>query len=297
MSNRPALTRRGFILLTGVAALAACTPVDYQGLQDSALARVRQALAERFASQFGITIDSVLGTLSGEGGFLRNPLVKILLPPPLGLALSVGQAMADNPQEALLEVLVNRAAEEAIPVVGPVIKETLQSLIMDGKLATLLSGEPGAVTEAIKAESADRLKAALVPAIGKSLEKSGAGELYTTLMAVRAQADQVQDAIDEADDLATMDEPSDLDALFGLADGSGETEAVEAVEEEEPTDLSALLVDTATRGERASAETAIAANPEDLQNYIADKAVDGVFKLLAGKEQSIRANLEAPAAF
>lgn len=274
------MTRFLLVLVASLAAVS-CTPIDYQVLKDSAASQVRQALAERFASEFDDTIDTVLGTLSTEGGFLQNPLVKILLPPPLGFVMAVGQAVAVNPEEALLEVLINHAAGEAIPVAGPLLKETLQTLVLDGRLDSLLWGSHESVTDALRAESGEMLKAALLPAIDKSLERTGAGKLFETLVTARKRREQLVDVIDTGRVLATIDEPADLEAVFGL---DVVKKDVQLVDGELVQPLQVVRESTLSRLPEVG--------DEGLDDYIARQAVDGLFKVLAEKEQNIRAGIQ-----
>jgi len=192
---------RLLMILLGTLLTTSCAPVDYQRLQATALenarARLQQTLARHFTREFAKGMDTLIGALAAEGGFLDNPLVKILLPPPLGLVLAVGQAVHNNPQEALLEVLINRAAEEAIPLAGPLLHATLQTLVLRGEVETLLSGDASAVTDALRAESREQLKEALLPAIGKSLDNTGAGKLYGALVAFNAQVHQAEEDLED----------------------------------------------------------------------------------------------------
>ncbi|TNE81661.1 MAG: DUF4197 family protein, partial [Gammaproteobacteria bacterium] len=100
-------------ILAACLMLAACTS-SLEGLQQYAQDKLQQSVAAEFGRQLGRGINAVVTELGAEGGYLDDPLVRILLPPPLGMVIGVARDLHANPEAAALEILMNRAAEQAI---------------------------------------------------------------------------------------------------------------------------------------------------------------------------------------
>lgn len=243
------------IVLIVLAALLAggCTSL-FEGLQSSVENRVQRMLAGKFTELFTAGIDAVIDSLAAEGGFLDDPLVRILLPPPLGLALGVARDLQRDPKAALLETLLNRAAEHAIPVAGPLLKDMVVNMDTQ-KLQGLLDAPDASVTAFLKEEGGAAVKAVLVPAVTQQLRADGALELYGELLAAR-----------------------EATARTVPADGAVEVLAPAASD-------AAPLADaglTATPGQ------AVPVAPEQLGDYVAEQAMTGLFKKVAQKELAVR---------
>lgn len=237
--------------------LVSCAPPDYDRMQASVAERARQTLARYFMGQFGKGIDGVLAGLAAEGGFLDNPLVKILLPPPLGLMIDVGQAFHNDPKAALLDTLINKAAENVTLGAGPILQAAVQDIIASGKAEALFSGDPAAVTDYLREQSTESLRDALKAPVAKALEESGATALYTELAEVSA---------------IVSDMEREMGEIQGAIDG-------------EPTELSDIL---------AMPDMPATVAPEDLDDYVTEKTIDGIFRMIEQKEKGLRQQIKAP---
>ena len=153
----------------------------FDNMSLTAQTKFQQMLANKFAQKLISGIDLVVGQLADKGGFLDDPLVRILLPPPLGLVIDVARDFNDNPQAALLETLMNRAAENAIPVAGPILKNMVANMDAD-TLQRLVHSPRSAATELLMAEGGAAIKQALLPAVSQSLQADGAISLYGDLL-------------------------------------------------------------------------------------------------------------------
>lgn len=194
--------------------LGSCTANDYRDLQHSlaqtAMDRLHQTLAAQFAKQFGHGIDRALTSLAAENGFLSNPLVKILLPPPMGLVMDVGLTLYRDPEAALLETLINRAAAEAMPVAHPILQAALTQLIEGDDFEAIYSTGKTAATDTLEVRSRALIRESLSPVITQSLQNSGAMDLYETLALTTTIAQSMrsakvatpQEAIDAIDESA-----------------------------------------------------------------------------------------------
>jgi hypothetical protein len=154
----------------------------------AAQAKFQQVIANKFAQKLTSGIDLVARQLAVKGGFLDDPLVRILLPPPLGLVIDVARDFNSNPQAALLETLMNRAAENAIPVAGPMLKNIVANMDAD-TLQRLMNSPRSAATDLLIAEGEGAVQAALLPAVTQSLTANGAFKLYGDLLQSQQKPD------------------------------------------------------------------------------------------------------------
>ncbi len=175
-----------------VLALTACTPASVSNLQDvfvqTAWQQLGKTLAPRFTQDISRGVGVVVDELAAPGGYLDNPLVRILLPPPTGMILDLARGMDANPNASLLEQLMNAAAEQAIPGAAPILRAALTQFT-PATAQALLAGDPTAATEFLKAATADAVLAAVTPSVSTMLGESGAQLLYAELLDIyRAQA-------------------------------------------------------------------------------------------------------------
>lgn len=176
---------RGLIVGLIALLLSSCAPVNLAEMQRNvALAaqqQLQRALAAQFTRRFGSGIDFVVGTLAAPGGFLDNPLVRVLLPPPMGLVLGIVRDVQENPEAAMLELLMNRAAEAAVPGAGPILKTALTALTT-GEIETALAEGGDAATNLLKTRAREALHEAMAPVIARSLTESGAEAVYERML-------------------------------------------------------------------------------------------------------------------
>jgi hypothetical protein len=170
----------------------------YDNMSLAAQAKFQQMLANRFAQKLSLAIDLVARQLAVKGGFLDDPLVRILLPPPMGLFIDVARDFNANPQAALLETLMNRAAENAIPAAGPILKNLMANMDAD-TLQKLLDSPSSAATELLMAESGSAVQQALLPSVQESLATNGAMQLYGDILSAQSASSVALD-LAEGDD-------------------------------------------------------------------------------------------------
>lgn len=170
--------------------LSSCVPTDLTGLQQeltlAAEGQLKKMLAARLKDQLGTEIDAIVSSLAEPGGYLDNPLVRILLPPPLGLALSVTRDLYTDPQATLLEALMNQAAERAIPGAAPILRAVLAQ-VTPAEAQTLLAGGNTTVTQYLKSKTMGTLYDVLAPQVATTLSNSGAPLVYAELVEEQAQ--------------------------------------------------------------------------------------------------------------
>jgi hypothetical protein len=169
--------------------LPACTSV-VDSAQHAAQAKLQRYLASQFGQRMKSGIDSVIGQLAMAGGFLDDPLVRILLPPPLGLVIGIARDLQNNPQQTLLETLINQAAENTIPLAGPLLKNIVTNMDT-ASLESLLHAGNTAATDQLREKGGAAVQAALLPTITEQLHLNGALALYGELLKAKEAGDQI----------------------------------------------------------------------------------------------------------
>jgi len=178
------MNRRTICMIVALIFLSACATDGAQRLGQATVDRLHITFTSYFLRELGKNTDFILSQLGEAGGFLADPRVRILLPPPMGLALGITGELIKNPEAALLEVLINQAAEQAIPGAGPILRQAITSLSPE-RVGPLLRGEPGAVTDLLKSQTERALVDALTPSVSGALTRSGAERIYSDLIAAQ----------------------------------------------------------------------------------------------------------------
>lgn len=198
--------RRLSLALVAMLLLNSCALPPVQELPGRMLAAAREQaqrmVALQLQRQLGERIPQVLQLLAQPGGYLNNPLVRILLPPPLGLALTVALDLTAHPETPPLQILLNRAAEQAIPGAGPILAETLRQFPPDEVMRLLAAGDT-AVTDSLRQRSYQLVTNVVEAKIASELAQSGAVRQYQELKA----AYEAQQALQPPELQATLENP------------------------------------------------------------------------------------------
>ena len=222
--------RLGVALLAAL--LTACTPstlTDLPGeLTRAARDQLLNTLAGQYKQRLGSSVNTLISDLGKPGGYLDNPLVRILLPPPVGMALAVARTLQADADTALLETLMNEVAEQALPGAAPIVQAALAQ-ITPAEAKRLLEGDATAGTEYLKTKTAAALEAALSPVVDAKLAGSGAkliyGELVEAYQAQRPELPAADSSVpppEPAPDLGAYVAERTVDGLFKVL---GEREA------------------------------------------------------------------------
>ena len=202
--------RRLSVALVAILLLNCCSLPPVQDLPGRLLSAARNqaqtVLALQLQRQLGERIPQVINLLAQPGGYLNNPLVRILLPPPLTFALAVAMDLAAEPQTPPLQILINRAAELAIPGAGPILTETLRQFPPQEVLRLLTAGET-ATTDSLRQRSYQLVVNVVEAKVASELASSGAVGQYQELK----DAYQAQQALLTPPLEASLDRP--LEAL------------------------------------------------------------------------------------
>lgn len=186
---RTNLTSITAILLLASLLLSSCAST-IDSVQKAASDKLHGIVASQFSKGLLRGIDAAIAQLSVVGGFANDPLVRILLPPPLGLAIGVASELKNNPKATLLDTLINQAAENTIPVAGPILKDVVMNMSTP-TLEGIVDGGSSAATDYLKANAGPAVKQALLPAINQQLQSSGAVALYGELLKAHAVQQKV----------------------------------------------------------------------------------------------------------
>jgi hypothetical protein len=122
-------------------------------------------------------IESAVGKLGATDGFLKNPKVKIDLPPRLAKAESMMRMLGVGDQLDQLVVSMNRAAEAAVPESKSLLKQALKQMSLpDAK--RILTGGDDAATQYFKHATYAPLKTKFEPIISHATDKVQLAETY-----------------------------------------------------------------------------------------------------------------------
>jgi hypothetical protein len=167
------LTAGAILTLLGCGALggnASCVELSSLSNADAS-AGLKKALDQ------GINL--AVGKLGVPDGFLKNPRVKIDLPPKISKAESMMRMLGAGEQLDELVTSMNRAAEAAVPESKALLKQALKQMSLEDAKRILTGGEDAA-TQYFKQATYTPLKAKFAPIIGRATEKVKLGQTYDT---------------------------------------------------------------------------------------------------------------------
>jgi hypothetical protein len=125
-------------------------------------------------------INAAVGKLGVTDGFLKNPAVKIDLPPKLAKAEGMMRMLGAGDQLDQLVISMNRAAEAAVPESKELLKQALKQMsLADAK--RILTGGDDAATQYFKQATYGPLKAKFLPIISRTTQKVKLSETYDAL--------------------------------------------------------------------------------------------------------------------
>ncbi len=125
-------------------------------------------------------INLAVGKLGVTDGFLKNPAVKIDLPPKLAKAESMMRLLGVGDQVDLLVTAMNRAAEAAVPESKTLLKQALKQMSLEDAKRILTGGDDSA-TQYFKQATYAPLKARFAPIISRATQKVKLGAAYDAL--------------------------------------------------------------------------------------------------------------------
>lgn len=152
-----------------------------------------------------------IGNLGSSGGFMKNAMYKIFLPPEaqrvastlnsLGLGSVVDKAVSQ----------INTSAEGAIGLAKPIFVNAIKSMSITDA-ANLITGGDGAITNYFKTKTTNQLLSAFTPVIKNSLDKNDATKYYTQLADAYNKVPLVKQKLNP--DLSNYVANKAIDAMF-----------------------------------------------------------------------------------
>lgn len=162
----------------GCAELNAALPVLDTLLSGGALDEQTVAAGLREALQIGT--DRATTTLSRDGGFSDDPVLRLSLPAELdGLSRTL-RALGLGGQLDSLELAMNRGAERAAGEALPVFVDAIRGMTLADAFA-ILNGAPDAATQYFRERTSAELANRFSPVVGSALRQVGAYAIYDGL--------------------------------------------------------------------------------------------------------------------
>jgi hypothetical protein len=140
--------------------------------------RIGQALKE--ALQVGTA--NAVQLIGRPDGYLRNEVIKILLPARLQSLERGLRLVGFGPQLDELVVGMNRAAEQAAPAARQIFWDAIGAMTIDDA-RRILDGADTAATDYFKSKTTSRLTATFRPVVEKSMSQVGVTRQYGELLA------------------------------------------------------------------------------------------------------------------
>lgn len=126
-------------------------------------------------------IDTRVSELTEEGGFYRNELVRITLPPELQ---KVDRTLRNAGLDALADEglqILNRAAEDAVKEATPIFVNAVKEITF-ADARNILLGNDTAATEYLSARTTTELYSKFNPVIKNSLDRVGATQVWSNII-------------------------------------------------------------------------------------------------------------------
>ena len=122
-------------------------------------------------------IDLAVSKLGVKDGFLKNPKVKIPLPPKLAKAEGLMRTLGMGSQADELVTAMNRAAESAVPESKVLLKQALKQMsLADAK--KILTGGDDSATQYFRRVTYAPLQVKFAPIVKRATEKVKLGQAY-----------------------------------------------------------------------------------------------------------------------
>jgi hypothetical protein len=153
-----------------------------------------------------------LNQLGKPGGFLHNPKVRIPLPGVLADAAPLLKATGQGKRLDALELAMNQAAEQAVPLAADLLKRTIAQLSL-ADAHRILTGGDTSVTAFFADKTRESLSAQFLPVVKKATEGVQLADKYG---AVAGRAAKLGLMKPEDADLNTHVTNKALDGLYAV---------------------------------------------------------------------------------
>jgi hypothetical protein len=161
--------RHCLLAAAGVLAL----PASAQGIASISEGEATKGLKAALEAGAG----SAVKLLGVPDGFLANPKVRIELPGYLRDAAKLLKAIGQRQQVEELEIAMNRAAENAVPLAKKLLTDAVRTMSV-GDAKRILTGGETSVTQFFEGRTRDPLTGQFLPVVKKATAKVGLAQKY-----------------------------------------------------------------------------------------------------------------------
>lgn len=155
-------------------------------------------------------IDTAVAQLGTRDGFLKNPKVRIPLPPVLRKAERAMKLVGMSKDADELKAAMNHAAEFAVAEAKPIFKNALQRMTVSDAKGILTGGDDSA-TQYFRRATSEQLTAKFKPIVARETEKLQLASLYDQYAGKAAGAGLIKGKDANLNDYVTA---KALDGLF-----------------------------------------------------------------------------------
>jgi len=138
-------------------------------------------IAQGLREALNLGIEKQVTKLSGEQGYFKNELVRILLPEELK---KVDRTLRDIGLGSLADEglrIINRAAEDAVGEATPIFVQAVKGITFNDA-RQILMGPENAATQYLKGSTKDQLYDRFNPIIKNSFQKVGADKIWANII-------------------------------------------------------------------------------------------------------------------
>ena len=125
---------------------------------------------------------SAIDRATKDGGYSRDPAVRIPLPPALEKVEGVLRRVGLGPQMDEFRLSINRAAERAAPAAKPIVLDAVKTMSFDDA-KRILQGKDDEATQYFRGKTHARLLELFKPLVTKAMAEVNATRLYADLEA------------------------------------------------------------------------------------------------------------------
>ncbi len=138
-------------------------------------------LSEGLKQALDSGVQHAVELLGREDGFLKNPRVRIPIPESLGWAEKGLRAMGQDQVLDDFQLSMNRAAEQAMPMVLEVFQQSIRQMTLEDARG-ILQGPEDAATAYFRRTSEPQLRERIRPVVSETTQQTGVTQQYKAVV-------------------------------------------------------------------------------------------------------------------
>ena len=127
-----------------------------------------------------VGIAGAIDRATKEGGYSRDPAVRVSLPPALEKVEGILRRVGLGPQVDEFRLSINRAAERAAPAAKPIVWDAIKTMGIDDA-RRILQGKDDEATQYFRAKTHTRLLELFKPLVTKAMSEANVTRLYADI--------------------------------------------------------------------------------------------------------------------